>query len=58
MTNIPMTLKWNKQTFPLFIQKGETAIFPHKERIQTLTSVPTERQKLLSKKRMERHVKR
>ena len=46
---IPVTLKWNKKTFPLTIELGETAA-TFKERIQALTGVPVTRQKLLAKK--------
>ena len=46
---LPVTLKWNKQTFSLAIELGETAL-AFKERVQTLTGVPVSRQKLLAKK--------
>lgn len=46
---LPVTLKWNKQTFSLAIELGETGR-ALKERVQTLTGVPVARQKLLTKK--------
>jgi WD40 repeat protein len=47
-TSSTITLKWSKQTYKLQIVVGESAR-TFKERVQTLTGVPLERQKLLSK---------
>ncbi|CAB9508530.1 ubiquitin thiolesterase activity [Seminavis robusta] len=47
--SFPVTLKWNKKTFPLAINLGETAT-DFKQRVQAQTGVPLERQKLTAKK--------
>lgn len=48
-TDIPVTLKWNKQLFSLAIHLGEMAI-DLKQRVETATGVPVARQKLMAKK--------
>lgn len=47
---IPISLKWSKQVFPLVIQIGDSAR-SFKEQVRKLTRVPVERQKLLCGKK-------
>eukprot|EP00980_Cylindrotheca_fusiformis_P029166 scaffold22740_cov139-Cylindrotheca_fusiformis.AAC.20 len=47
---IPISLKWSKQVFPVKIHDRDTALVL-KEQIQRLTNVPVERQKLLCSKK-------
>ena len=44
---IPVILKWSKKTFDLTIKAGGESALSFKKRVQTLTGVPVERQKLL-----------
>ena len=49
MSTIPVALRWNKRTFSLSIELGET-VASFKQRVQDATGVPAVRQKLMAKK--------
>ena len=47
---LDITLKWNKRTFEFTLDQQNTTAVSFKEHVQSLTGVPTTRQKLLAKK--------
>lgn len=48
--SLNVTLKWNKQTFCVILDKRNASAVSFKEHVQSLTGVPKSRQKLLAKK--------